>query len=261
MLAITYIKYAGLFFSAILTIRLFIRLFPENYLGWIMGLVALIMFEGGTAAWELVLPLAKSRQRLLAKMCLVVCISASILSSGSEIVLSTELWQPPFDIEFWTLVVIIGSLAANVIGGIGYYLLDPEVEQRNTKLDREAKVLARERDFENRVVDRSLDKAEEMVEKISDGVAEKIATEVKDDVVQHLLEKTRGGANSLPAPTHFSSRPRFERPAYQPSLPMASAPAPVKISTDSISDRRNGSQPEEDTKNRGKSDWKETELD
>ena len=280
MSKVSYIKYGGLLFSAFLTIALFVRLFGSGPYGVLMGIAALVMFEGGAVAWELTLPEAKNRQRNLVRLALGVCVATSILSSGAEIILSTGLWKPPFDIQFYTLAVIVVSLAVNVAGGIGYYILDPEVEKKNVKADREAAALKRERAFEDQVVNLSLDKAEKMVEDIAEGVAGKLAEEVKEDVIRHLLAQTRGGLNSLPRPNMPTYQP--SRPVYQPQASISEGqfhrPAPesvpIKIQDEDYPvpiaskptlaipgspDRRNGSQPEEDTKNRGKG-WTQSEL-
>lgn len=200
-----YLKYGGLALSAALTFSLFIRLFGLGPYGLLMALFGLTLFEGGAAAWIRVLDESQYNQRSIAKFALWFCLLASVLSSGAELILSTNLWKAPFDVGFATLVVIVGSLAVNVMGIVAHGLSDPDTAEINKTLDRQAKATQEIWKLEDMVERQSLIKARATVKDRVERISNRLSNEIADDVERGLLAQTRGGDNSqlgrLPPPT------------------------------------------------------------
>lgn len=189
-----YLKFGGLALSAMLTVNLFMRLFGRDVYGVSLALAALCLFEGGSIAWAKVLQVAKAGQRDIAKGAVWFCVVSSVASSGAEIILSTGLWSPPFDLNFLTLAVIVGALAVNVLGVFAYDQADPVAADRNKELDRQARARREAARLEERVIDASFAKAEGRVMELAGDVSDRLATELRDDVVGYLLAQTRNGA-------------------------------------------------------------------
>lgn len=189
----SYLKFGGLALSSALTMSLFVRLFGMGAYGLLMALAALALFEGGAIAWSHILTQAKHGQRAIAKLGLWFCILASVVSSGAEIILATNLWTAPFDVSFLTLLVIVGALAVNVCGIVAYEQLDPASAARNRELDRQARARNEAARLEESIIDQSLIKAEGEVAKIAGSVSDLLARELTDDVSAYLLASTRGG--------------------------------------------------------------------
>ncbi len=197
-----FLKYGGLALSSMLTVTLFVDLYGATAYGISLALAALALFEGGALAWAALLPHAKQGQRGIVKAAQWFCVVASVVSSGAQIILSTKLWIPGFDVGFVTLLIIVGALAVNVMGVFAYEQLDPQRAEANRELDRQAKARDAARLLEDRVIDQSLIKAESKVAEISGAVSNSLADELRGDVVNYLLAQTRGGDNRrLKAPT------------------------------------------------------------
>lgn len=217
-----YLKFGGLALSSILTISLFLRLFGNDVYGISLAVAALCLFEGGAIAWARVLQVAKGAQRGIAKGAVWFCVIASVTSSGAEIILGTRLWQTPFDMNFVTLAVIVGALAVNVLGVFAYDQSDPVTADRNKELDRQARARQEAARLEERVIDASFAKAEGRVMEVAGDVSERLASEIRDDVVGYLMAQTRGGDSGTRA-----SKPALPRPAAVLSYAAETEPAPV----------------------------------
>lgn len=190
-----FLKFGGLALSAMLTVSLFVDLYGANAYGISLALAALALFEGGAIAWASLLPHAKQGQRGIVKGAQWFCVTASVISSAAQIILSTKLWEPGFDVGFVTLLVICAALAVNVMGVFGFEQLDPQRAEVNRELDRQARARDAARLLEDRVIDQSIIKAEAKVAEISGSVSNSLAEELRGDVVNYLLAQTRGGRN------------------------------------------------------------------
>lgn len=196
-----YLKFGGLALSAGLTLGLFVRLFGANAYGIFLAVAALALFEGGAIAWNGVLADAKHGQRTISRSAQWFCVLASVLSSGAEIILSSRIWSPPFDVGFMTLWIIVGTLAVNVIGVIKYEMLDPLTESKHRELDRAAKAKREAARLEDQVIEQAMIKADSEVARIAGSVSDALAAELRDDVTAYLLASTRNGHN-LPVPAN-----------------------------------------------------------
>lgn len=227
MNAVKIIQYGGLAFSGILTLSLFVRLYGNGPYGWLMGLAALALFEVGAGSWLHTLGQAKHRQRTIVRAAMWWCVLASILSSASEIILSTNLWEPAFDIEFWTLIVIAGSLAVNLVGGLLYEMNDPDKAERARELDQRASMKEAAWRIEDKVLTDSISKAEQDTDSISQAVADALRGEIRTDSVGFLLGLTRNGASrqpQLPAPQPAQVVEKDTAEIDRPAIPVVSKP-------------------------------------
>lgn len=199
------LKYGGLALSGLLTLALFLDLFGFGLYGIVMAVAGLALFEVGAYAWSNLYSEARERQRLVVRIAMWFCVVSSILSSGAEIILSTRLWTPAFDIHLVTLMVIVGALAFNIIGVFAYEQLDPSRSNLNREMDRAAKARSKADSLEDNIVAQSLMKAEASVNEVAGEIAQELADELRGDVLHHLLSQTRGGSNrQLPAPVRRS---------------------------------------------------------
>lgn len=212
-MAKTFIKYGGLLMSAALTIALFIDLFGKygQFYSWVMALSALALFEGGTILWGRMIDTARGNQRGVAKLCMWLCVLASIVSSCVQIVMSTNLWKPDFDIGLFALFTIAGALAVNVVGVILFEFLDPDRAEKNRDFDRQARAQNEMYKLSDKVTEKALLKAGGMVEEISGDVSHQMAAEIQQDVMIYLLSQTRNGQNLMinqpAAVTHAKDAP------------------------------------------------------
>lgn len=222
-MAKTFIKYGGLLMSSALTITLFTDLFGKygDFYSWLMALSALALFEGGTILWGRMIDTARGNQRGVAKLCMWLCVGASIVSSCAQIVMSTDLWKPQFDMGLLALWTIAGALAINVVGVILFEFLDPDRAEKNRDLDRNARAQNEMYKLSDKVTEKALMKAGGMVEQISGDVSQQMAAEIQQDVIVYLLSQTRNGANSATAKAIIDQAPQAEPdklPVAKPSL-------------------------------------------
>lgn len=187
-----YLKIGGLLLSSLLTISLFVRLFGLGAYGILMSLAALALFEGGAVAWNHLIPKAKHDQRQIAKAAQWFCVGTSIVSSGAELILGTHLWEAPFDVPFFTLLIIVAALAVNVIGVILFEQSDPNVAAVNRELDRQAKSGQEKERLADAILDQALMKTESRVAEIAGDVSDKISGDLSDDVRRFLLSRSTG---------------------------------------------------------------------
>lgn len=215
----TFIKWAGLFFSAGLTMSLFVRLFGLTPYGIAMAALALVLFEGGSEGWAQMLKVAQGGQREIAKAAMWFCVVASVASSGAEIILATKLWKPPFDTEFITLAVIVGALAVNIMGIFRYEQLNPDTAKRNLALDRQARAMSEAHRLEDNIIDQSYTQAESKINEVAAEVADNLSGKLRDDVTNYLKafgHHAPAPATQLPAPAPQTAQ------ASQETLPSKS---------------------------------------
>lgn len=201
-----YLKFGGLGLSAILTLALFARLFGIEAYGVFMALSALTLFEGGAIAWNHILGSARLMQRSIAWQCQWLCILLSIASSGAEIALSTTLWKPPFDIEFVTLCMIVLALAVNIVGVVAYEGADEDTLRRSRELQMRADNFKKSMVAQKRIIERAYNLMDDKVEEKAGEVAEKLATELRDDAIHEVLLSSPRGHNRQPVIDNAQSR-------------------------------------------------------
>jgi hypothetical protein len=224
-MAKTFIKYGGLLMSSALTVVLFTDLFGKygDFYSWLMALSALALFEGGTVLWGRMIDTARGNQRGVAKLSMWLCVGFSIVSSCTQIIMSTNLWKPAFDIGLLALFTIAAALAVNVIGVILFEFLDPDRAEKNSDLDRSARAKNEMYKLSDKVTEKALLKAGGMVEQISGYVSHMMAAEIQQDVITYLLSQTRNGQqltiDQPAAVTHSKDVPPakpIETPTMQP---------------------------------------------
>ena len=181
-----YLKYGGLAFSAGLTISLFLRLFGFEAYGITLALAALVLFEGGTVAWSRILNYAEQGQRGVAYFALWYCAIVSVVSSAAEIILATELWTPPFDVGFVTLLIIAASLAVNLLGGLAYEQLDPDTADKHRELNRLAREAAAQASIEESFTTHAVMQAKAKAKQIAGDIADKVGESIKQTAVTRM---------------------------------------------------------------------------
>lgn len=218
-MARVFLKYGGLLMSSALTITLFTDLFGKygDFYSWLMALSALALFEGGTILWGRMIDAARGNQRGVAKLCMWLCVGASIVSSCAQIVLSTDLWKPQFDMGLLALWTIAGALAVNVVGVILFEFLDPDRAEKNRDLDRNARAQNEMYKLSDRVTEKALLKAGGMVEEISGEVSQQMAAEIQQDVMIYLLSQTRNGQQLMINQPAAVTHAKEAKPAQLPS--------------------------------------------
>ena len=196
------LKYGGLLMSALLTLALFFDLFAakDEAYRYAMAFSALALFEGGAFGWSHVLKSAKNGQRTVAKAAMWFCIAASILSSGAQIILSTNLYTPEFDTGLVALITIVTALIVNVVGIFLYEGLEPGEIDKHRELDRQAKSRGEMYRIADKVEDEAFLKLDSMVQEVSKQVSDQLADELRYDTLNYILSQTRGGANYVQAP-------------------------------------------------------------
>ena len=183
-----FLKFGGLALSAILTLSLFIRLFGAGAYGISVAIMALILFEGGALAWARIVDHAEGGQRGIAYFALWYCAVVSVVSSGAEIILATQLWQAPFDINFVTLAIIATSLAVNVLGVLAYEQNDPDTAEKHRELNRLAKESQAQASIEESFTTHAVMQAKAKAKSIAGEIAEQVGEVIKANAVQHMTK-------------------------------------------------------------------------
>lgn len=217
-----FLKYGGLAFSSMLTVALFIDMFGNGAYGILMAIAALALFEGGAIGWSHLQTQAELKQRIVVKTCMWTCVLLSLVSSGAQIILSTNLWKPEgLDTGFIAILAVVIAMFVNVTGIFAYELLDPERAETNRERDRQAKTREGTEKLENMVLEQALIKAKSRVNDVAGQVSESLAAEMRNDVVVYLLSQTRNGANSSAARAIIDQAPQHnpnDVPAPAPGL-------------------------------------------
>ncbi len=181
---------AGLVFSAILTMSLFTRLFGLSPMGLIVSIAALLLFEVGALIWDKLKDTAQGGQRTVTTFCLVFTVSLSLTSSAIEIAQWTHLSAEALkllDLEFITLLTIVGALVVNTAGGFLYGSLDPSRAMIHSELNRQAKLNAAREQLTDDAVQLSIVNGAGQVRQIAADIAQNLGTVVRDDVIKTTL--------------------------------------------------------------------------
>lgn len=202
------IKWGGLGLSALLTLNMFLRLFGLTLLGSLLAGMALTLYEFGALGWNRLLHAeARHAQRDVARICQWFCVITSILSSGAEITMVATLWQPPFDVRFMTLLMIVSALAVNIIGIVLYEQREPIREEQHKELDRQAKNQKVMQSQQDRIIELSHSRLQAKVSEIAGDVADELADEMRNSV-KGYLSHVRKNINETPAPATPASSPK-----------------------------------------------------
>ena len=248
-----------LVFTGWRTVDLVAKTLPAE--AYILAFIAVVSFDGGIIAWRrFATHGAKSFWQVLIAggmaitdfVGMGILFVAHILLNETFYVQTQGMITVLGTISIWTIAVgVLANIGALL--AVGYF--DPDEEMNRARRDMQIEI-------KKQAVIR--------VNEQNSAMANEIAPSLADDTIEEV-RSTMMRRPMLQAPSTVAGR----QPVYQPQrslesqvpnrLPISETnedyPVPIAPKPTAPSyDRRNGSQPEEDTKNRGKSPW-EKELD
>lgn len=205
-LSIWALKILGLGFSLILTVSLNYDLFWVSlgpWLGAMMIICAVALFEGGATLWNHTLTKARGFQRTIAFWAMWICTGLSILSSAVQIARLTG-YSIGFDPVNGTVFSIIVAMAVNFIAVMGYEYFHPDTLARHRDLDREAM----KKTQAHIQIGRAMTKAYEIAETEIEAMIPQWAR----DMVEEAKREVQNGLRVSGSPTQSANRPQ---PPYQ----------------------------------------------